>query len=99
MSVAALQKPNPVPAVACSQIVKTYGHGDSRTPALSGANFQAAFGDVTLLTGPSGCGKTTLLCLMAGMLEPAIQDDWFAAWRLIRVSVNHPIRDFTACEF
>ena len=70
MSVAALQKPNPVPAVACSQIVKTYGHGDSRTPALSGANFQAAFGDVTLLTGPSGCGKTTLLCLMAGMLKP-----------------------------
>jgi putative ABC transport system ATP-binding protein len=36
---------------------------------LRGVDFEAAYGEMTLLVGPSGCGKTTLLSVIAGLLN------------------------------
>ncbi|MBI1896198.1 MAG: ABC transporter ATP-binding protein [Acidobacteria bacterium] len=36
---------------------------------MNGVDFEARFGEITLLVGPSGCGKTTLLSVIAGLLN------------------------------
>jgi len=56
-------------ALQLSGIAKTFGIGDARMMALRNANFDARFGELTMLVGPSGCGKTTLLSIMAGTLS------------------------------
>lgn len=56
-------------AVTCRGITKEFGSGDSRVRALNGVDFDAFFGEITLLAGPSGCGKTTLLCIIGGLLN------------------------------
>ena len=38
---------------------------------MRGVDLEVLPGQMTLLVGPSGCGKTTLLCLIAGLLEPS----------------------------
>jgi heme ABC exporter ATP-binding subunit CcmA len=43
-------------------------------PALAGATFQVALGEVVLLQGPNGAGKTTLLRACAGLL-PVVRGD------------------------
>ena len=45
---------------------KTYG----RTPALAGADFDIAAGEVVAIMGPSGSGKSTLLHCIAGIVAP-----------------------------
>jgi putative ABC transport system ATP-binding protein len=45
---------------------KTYG----RTPALAGADFEIAAGEVVAIMGPSGSGKSTLLHCIAGIIAP-----------------------------
>jgi putative ABC transport system ATP-binding protein len=57
------------PAVLCSGLTKDFGTGDARIKVLRGVDFEAPYGEMTLLVGPSGCGKTTLLCVMAGLLN------------------------------
>lgn len=47
----------------------TVRYGSTAPPAVQGANFGVAPGEVVALTGPSGCGKSTLLRAVAG-LEP-----------------------------
>lgn len=40
-------------------------------PALAGASFEIASGEIVLLQGPNGAGKTTLLRACAGLLPIA----------------------------
>jgi len=57
-------------AVSARQVTKEFGSGDNRVSVLRGVDFEAPFGEMTLLVGPSGCGKTTLLSVIAGLLDP-----------------------------
>jgi putative ABC transport system ATP-binding protein len=65
------QKISPMPhfAVSCRQVRKEFGQAGNRTAALRGVDFDARYGELTLLVGPSGCGKTTLLSVITGLLE------------------------------
>src|SRR5690349_10306811 len=56
-------------AVLCSDVTKEFGDGGGRVRVLRGVDFEARYGEMTLLAGPSGCGKTTLLCVVAGLLD------------------------------
>ncbi len=58
-----------VPGVACRNLIKDYGTGDTRVRALRGIDVDIAAGEMTLLVGPSGCGKTTLISILAGTLD------------------------------
>jgi putative ABC transport system ATP-binding protein len=58
-----------VTAVKCRELVKEFGHGESRTRVLRGIDLEVNLGDMSFLVGPSGCGKTTLLSVIAGLLE------------------------------
>jgi len=57
-------------AVACRDVTKEFGSGDTRTLALRGVDLEVNYGEATLLVGPSGCGKTTLISIIAGLLNP-----------------------------
>jgi putative ABC transport system ATP-binding protein len=57
-------------AVKADELVKWFGDGDTRTYAVQGASFEAAFGEMFYIEGPSGSGKTTLLSLISGILRP-----------------------------
>ena len=59
----------PAIAVACRQVVKEFGDGDTRLPRLHGIDLELYEGEMTLLVGPSGCGKTTLISIIAGVLD------------------------------
>jgi putative ABC transport system ATP-binding protein len=56
-------------AVSCRELTKDFGAGENRVQVLRGVDFEARYGEITLLAGPSGCGKTTLLCVIAGLLN------------------------------
>src|SRR5215472_8079950 len=56
-------------AVTCRNITKEFGTGNTRLLALRGVDFDAPYGEMTMLVGPSGCGKTTLLSVIAGLLN------------------------------
>jgi putative ABC transport system ATP-binding protein len=56
-------------AVLCQDVTKDFGDGEGRVSVLRGVDFEARYGEMTLLVGPSGCGKTTLLCVLAGLLN------------------------------
>jgi putative ABC transport system ATP-binding protein len=56
-------------AVVCRSLTKEFGTGQERVKVLRGVDFEARYGEITLLVGPSGCGKTTLLCVIAGLLN------------------------------
>ena len=60
--------------VSCRRVVKDYGAGATRIPALRGIDLDIVPGELTLLVGPSGCGKTTLISIMAGTLDPTDGD-------------------------
>lgn len=57
-------------SVACRNLVKDFGDGDSRLRVLYGIDLDVLAGEMTLLVGPSGCGKTTLISIIAGLLDP-----------------------------
>jgi len=56
-------------AVACRNVTKDFGEGDTRVRVLQGIDVEVALGEMTLLVGPSGCGKTTLISIIAGLLD------------------------------
>jgi putative ABC transport system ATP-binding protein len=58
-------------AVSCRDVRKHFGEGDARVEALRGVDLSVRAGELSFLVGPSGCGKTTLLCVIAGILEPS----------------------------
>ena len=52
--------------LAAVDLHKAYGP----TPALAGANFRIAAGEIVALMGPSGSGKSTLLHCLSGIVRP-----------------------------
>ena len=56
-------------AVACRDLEKWFGEGESRVHALRGVDLEIPMGELAMLVGPSGCGKTTLLSVIAGLLD------------------------------
>jgi len=56
-------------AVVCDGVRKSFGRGENQVEVLRGVDFQAPYGEMSLLVGPSGCGKTTLLSVIAGLLD------------------------------
>jgi len=58
------------PAITASGIVKWFGEGEARPPALREVSLEAYFGEMLYIVGPSGSGKTTLLSVLSGILRP-----------------------------
>ena len=58
-----------LPAVACRNLAKVYGAGETTVHALRGIDLAIQPGELMMLVGPSGCGKTTLISIIAGILE------------------------------
>jgi putative ABC transport system ATP-binding protein len=57
------------PGIACRELIKDYGTGESRIRALRGVTVDIHPAELTLLVGPSGCGKTTLISILAATLD------------------------------
>ncbi len=58
-------------AVACGNLSKTYGDGETQVQALRQVNAEFAVGEFTAIMGPSGSGKSTLMHLLAGLDTPS----------------------------
>ncbi len=58
-------------SLTATDVVKTYGEGDSAVYAVRDITFSAGTGEFLALVGPSGSGKTTLLAMIGGLLTPS----------------------------
>ena len=54
-------------ASSATDVVKTYGSGNTRVRALDGVTVQFPAGRFTAVMGPSGSGKSTLMHCLAGL--------------------------------
>ena len=54
-------------AIGFSQVVRTYGVGETAINALDGATFEVRQGELAIILGASGAGKTTALNILGGM--------------------------------
>ena len=54
-------------AARATDVVKTYGRGDTAVRALDGASVEIPRGRFTAVMGPSGSGKSTLVHALAGL--------------------------------
>lgn len=59
---------NPEIAMACRDLHKHLGEGETRVHVLKGVDLDLRRGEVSAVVGPSGCGKSTLLYLL-GLLD------------------------------
>ena len=55
------------PAARATDLVKTYGRGETAVRALDGASVDIPAGRFTAVMGPSGSGKSTLVHALAGL--------------------------------
>ena len=53
-----------------TDLVKTFGTGDTATRVLRGLNLTLAKGEMAALLGPSGSGKSTLLTILGTLMQP-----------------------------
>lgn len=53
-----------------TDLVKTFGAGDTATRVLRGLNLTLAKGEMAALLGPSGSGKSTLLTILGTLMQP-----------------------------
>ncbi len=58
-------------AIKAEGVSKWFGTGETRTQAVKGVSFEAAFHEMLYIVGPSGSGKTTLLSMLSGILRPS----------------------------
>jgi putative ABC transport system ATP-binding protein len=70
------------PYLGARGITRSFGE----TPALRGADFAIAAGEIVAVTGPSGSGKSTLLHCLAGILRPDSGEVWFDGRRVDTMS-------------
>ena len=61
---------DPLIAVRCRGVTKSFPIGDGAVEVLHGVDFEVRAGELMMLVGPSGCGKTTLISIVAGILSP-----------------------------
>jgi len=61
---------DPLAAVRCRSVTKSFPMGDGAVEVLHGIDLEVPAGELTMLVGPSGCGKTTLISIIAGILSP-----------------------------
>jgi len=57
-------------ALEATDLVKTYGSGNTAVRALDGVSVAFAAGEFTAIMGPSGSGKSTLMHCLAGLDTP-----------------------------
>ena len=79
----------PVPALACIDVVKRYPDGAREVHAVRGVSLEVETGSLTLLCGPSGCGKTTLLSLLGGMIAPSSGEIHVLGRSIVRLRDRH----------
>ncbi len=53
-----------------SDLVKTFGEGDTETRVLKGLDLSLDQGELCALLGPSGSGKSTLLTILGTLMKP-----------------------------
>ena len=53
-----------------TDLVKTFGTGDTATHVLRGLNLTLEKGEMAALLGPSGSGKSTLLTILGTLMQP-----------------------------
>jgi putative ABC transport system ATP-binding protein len=56
--------------VHASDLMRTYGEGETAVHALQGVSLDIPTGDLTAIMGPSGSGKSTLMHILAGLDKP-----------------------------
>jgi putative ABC transport system ATP-binding protein len=60
--------------VSASDVVRTYGEGDTSVHALRGVSLDVERAKLTGVMGPSGSGKSTLMHILAGLDRPTSGD-------------------------
>ncbi len=58
------------PLLTVTDLVKTFGEGDTATRVLRGLNLTLEKGQMAALLGPSGSGKSTLLTILGTLMQP-----------------------------
>lgn len=58
------------PILKATDIVKTFGFGDTAVRAVDRVSLEVRQGELVLIKGPSGSGKTTLLSMLGGLMRP-----------------------------
>lgn len=58
------------PTLIGTDLLRTFGTGNTRTHALREVNVELHRGEMNLLMGPSGSGKSTLLAVLSALLRP-----------------------------
>ncbi len=71
------------PVVACRDLVKRYGDGDTAVEALRGVTVELAPATFTAIMGASGSGKSTLMHLLAGLDRPTSGEVWLGESKLV----------------
>lgn len=69
-----------------TDLVKTFGTGDTATYVLRGLNLTLDKGEMAALLGPSGSGKSTLLTILGTLMQPTSGAHQMLGVNLIRAT-------------
>jgi putative ABC transport system ATP-binding protein len=65
-----LEDRSTAPVLRGTNLVRTFGEGETKVTALNNVTLDLYAGQIALLMGPSGSGKSTLLAVLSGLLHP-----------------------------